>query len=394
MVSLSVSTLQERANFPLQDSLCYWQVIQDSFERVARSGQTILSEGVRGFEEDFAHWLGAGMTGEHCIGVGNGTDAIELALRCAGVGKGGGVIVPSLTAYATVAAILRMDATPIFADVEADRPVISLAEVERLLASKVEKNIQAVIAVHLYGEACDLRSLGGICNRYAVALIEDCAQATGTMYEGSAVGTWGDFAAFSFYPTKNLAALGDGGMLVVGPNADAEMLRTARRLRFYGWDHSKEAIQFGVNSRLDEVQAWILRGKLQDLDQRIERRRAIASKYIRTIETWAEIANIKLPHQESNWNHSYHLFAIGIDPMKREEVLTSGRHLGIPYGVHYSLACHQHSYIKSRYGDSIPQLPHSEYWASSTLSLPLNPYIDESDIIRVNDHLKEILLEQ
>ncbi|MFM9157649.1 MAG: DegT/DnrJ/EryC1/StrS family aminotransferase, partial [Dolichospermum sp.] len=153
-------TLGERANFPLQDCLFYRPLLEAAVDRVARSGQTILSDGVRGFEEDFAAWLGGGLTGEHCIGVGNGTDALELAMRCAGVEASVGVIVPSLTAYATVAAILRIGAYPVFADVEEQRPVLAVAEVERLLANKSQtRDIRAVIAVHLYGEACNLHAL-------------------------------------------------------------------------------------------------------------------------------------------------------------------------------------------------------------------------------------------
>jgi dTDP-4-amino-4,6-dideoxygalactose transaminase len=149
--SLNNHLLMDRANFPLLDCLYYKPVIEAAVERVAQSGQTILGEGVRGFEEDFANWLGAGLTGNHCVGVGNGTDALELALQCAGIQPGEGVIVPSLTAYATVAAILRTGAKPVFADIEAERPVISLTEVERLLNNRSVHAVRAVIAVHLYG---------------------------------------------------------------------------------------------------------------------------------------------------------------------------------------------------------------------------------------------------
>jgi dTDP-4-amino-4,6-dideoxygalactose transaminase len=385
-------TLRERCNFPLMDCRHYRQVINDAVERVVDSGQTILAEGVRGFEEGFAAWLGGGLSAEHCLGVANGTEALELAMRCAGVQPGEGVIVPSFTAYATVAAILRIGANPIFVDVEPERPVLCTAEVERLLAeTETSARIRAVIAVHLYGEACDLRALRELCDRNAVALIEDCAQATGTVYEGAPIGTWGDFAAFSFYPTKNLAALGDGGMLVIGKQADPSLLATARRMRLYGWDQQREAVQFGTNSRLDEVQAWILSGKLSDLDERIQARRHLARHYRELIGSWACQMGIRLPKEGINWSHSYHLFVITVDPAKRQEILSRGASDGIPYAVHYSLACHQHAYIAERLGAPQYHLPRTEHLAASVVSLPLNPYLTEADVVRVSDHLRSIM---
>ena len=388
----NANSLQDRTNFPLQDCLHYRTVIEEAFDRVARSGQTILADGVRGFEEDFAAWLGRGLTAEHCIGVGNGTDALELAMRCAGVEPGDGVIVPSLTAYATVAAILRVGAQPIFADVEDGRPVISVAEVERLLQTKFDHpcTIRAVIAVHLYGEACDLKPLRKLCSEHAVALIEDCAQSTGTTYEELPVGTWGDFAAFSFYPTKNLAALGDGGMLVVGTQADQTLLNTARRMRFYGWNEEREAVQFGVNSRLDEVQAWILKGKLANLAQQVESRQKRALEYKNNLTSLAEQDQIKLPQHGTNWCHSFHLYVTIVDPLLRDDIVSRGKSDGVPYGVHYSLACHQHPYIAANTSLSNHHLPNSERMAASVLSLPLNPYLTTSDVQTVSDHLRSI----
>lgn len=383
------SSLRERSNFPLQDSRHYHAVIVEAVERVARSGQTILADGVRAFEEEFARWLGGELSGQDCIGVGNGTDALELALRSAGVQPSEGVIVPSLTAYATVAAILRVGAQPVFADVEAGGAVISVAEVERLLSLGGDcPRIRAVIAVHLYGEACDLQALRSICSKHGVVLIEDCAQATGTTYQGTAVGTWGDYAAFSFYPTKNLAALGDGGMLVVGSQTEGSLRESARRMRFYGWDESRQAVQFGVNSRLDEVQAWILKGKLADLSQQIVKRRKIAELYDHLIRPWGSEFGIHLPEENSHWSHSYHLYVITVDPKLRDKIVAEGLAAGIPYSIHYSLACHQHPYIAKdpRFADL--DLPESERMSASVLSLPLNPYLTDDDATAVSNHLK------
>lgn len=387
-----LTRLQERSNFPLQDCRHYKAVLEEALEQVATSGQTILSRGVEGFEHEFATWLGGGLSKDHCIGVGNGTDALELAMHCAGVETGSAVVVPSLTAYATVAAILRIGAKPIFADLEPNEAVISAADVERVLSAETNTGkIRAVIAVHLYGAACNLKALREICSRYGVALIEDCAQATGTTYEGRAVGTWGDFAAFSFYPTKNLAALGDGGMLVVGAQADANLLSKARRLRFYGWNEQREAVQFGVNTRLDEIQAWILKGKLEQLAQQIDARRAVAQLYERYLHPWVDQEGINLPKDGANWQHSFHLYVITLAPKLRETVLERGKRDGLPYGVHYSLACHQHPYLLNDENMGPFHLPQSERMAASVLSLPLNPYLTEEDISIVCDHLHSVL---
>ncbi|MEB3258727.1 MAG: DegT/DnrJ/EryC1/StrS family aminotransferase [Cyanobacteriota bacterium] len=385
---LNNDQLLDRANFPLLDCLYYKPIIEAAVERVSQSGQTILGEGVRGFEEDFANWLGAGFSGNHCVGVGNGTDALELALRCAGIAPGDGVIVPSLTAYATVAAILRTGAEPVFADIESEKPVISPAEVERLLTRKSDRPVRAVIAVHLYGEACDLDALQKLCQHHGVALIEDCAQAMGTTYQGSPVGTRGDFAAFSFYPTKNLAALGDGGMLVVGKNASQPALEHARRLRFYGWNEKREAVDFGVNSRLDEIQAWILRGKIQDLKNQINERRNRAAQYSRLLDDWASLTGVSLPEETETWRHSYHLYVIRVHPDHRDHVLASGKVDGVPYSVHYSLACHQHPFMAQRTEVAEQHLPNSERFSASVLTLPLNPYVTPNDVNIVSTHLQ------
>ena len=385
---LNNDQLVDRANFPLLDCLYYKPIIEAAVERVIQSGQTILGEGVRGFEEDFANWLGAGFSGNHCVGVGNGTDALELALRCAGIQPGDGVIVPSLTAYATVAAILRTGAEPVFADIESEKPVISPTEVGRLLNKQTDRPVRAVIAVHLYGEACDLSTLQKLCQQHGVALIEDCAQAMGTTYHGSPVGSWGDFAAFSFYPTKNLAALGDGGMLVVGKNAEQKTLDQARRLRFYGWNGDREAIDFGVNSRLDEIQAWILRGKIQDLKNQIKERRNRAAQYSRLLSDWASRLGVSLPEEIEYWDHSYHLYVIRVHPDHRDELLASGKADGIPYSVHYSLACHQHPFMAQKPDVAKQQLPNSERFAASVLSLPLNPYLTPNDVDIVCAHIQ------
>jgi dTDP-4-amino-4,6-dideoxygalactose transaminase len=375
-------------NFPQQDLLRYRDVFLQAVERMTASGQVILGDGVRQFEAAFANDLGAGCTPEQVIGVANGTDALELALRAAGVEPGDRVLLPAHTAYATAAAVLRLQAVPVFVDLEEGRAVLSSAHLRHRLEEKDGRGgagpFRAVIAVHLYGEACELETLQAICAQHGLALIEDCAQSSGTTYRDRAVGTWGDFAAFSFYPTKNLAAFGDGGALVVNR---PEAVERARRSRFYGWDQQREAVQFGVNSRLDELQAWVLLGKLQDLAEQVAKRRQVAAGYGDLLAD----APLLLPGDGADWRHSYHLYVVRLqDPTGRAEVLREAQRQGVPLSLHYALACHQHAYIQERFGPQEP-LPETERRLAEILTLPLHPYLDRSHVEGVVRVLQPLL---
>ncbi len=374
-------------NFPQQDLLRYAQLVGDAVERIAQSGQLILGDGVRQFEAAFATWLGAGTRAQQVIGVANGTDALELALRAAGVAAGDRVLLPSHTAYATAAAVLRLEARPVFVDLEPGRSVLSAAHLDQLLCSADRASGQgpfrAAIAVHLYGEACNLEELLAVCDRHGIALIEDCAQACGTLYRQRAVGTWGHFAAFSFYPTKNLAAFGDGGALVVNR---PEAIEPARRSRFYGWDDQRRAVQFGVNSRLDELQAWVLLGKLAHLPEQIAQRRQVAAWYG---ELLAQLP-LTLPGDGADWRHSYHLHVVRLEPADRERLLVEGKRRGLPLALHYALGCHQHPYVMERFGTQ-PALPETERRLAEILTLPLHPYLEWASVESVALTLRQIL---
>ena len=321
-------SLQDRINFPQKDTKFYHDLIDDALQSIINTGQLILGPGVKKFESDFAKWLSHDIEAVHCIGVGNGTDALELALRAAGIQAGDHVALPSHTAYATVAAVLRVAAIPIFIDVQSDRPVISAETLAHTLS--ICKSIKAVIAVHLYGEVCDLESIQALCYQNHLTLIEDCAQATGSLYRNHRVGTFGDFAAFSFYPTKNLGAMGDGGMLVVNPRINQNQLEIARQMRFYGWNDNREAVSFGVNSRLDEFQALLLCGKLHNLDLQIERRRELAALYYSELEPYLGNQIIDLPSDQDSWNHSYHLYVIQLQPNLRNKLMQASKQAEIP----------------------------------------------------------------
>lgn len=376
-------------NFPQQELLRYGHLLPQAVERITASGQVILAEGVRQFEAAFAGWLGSGCDPEQVIGVANGTDALELALRTAGVGPGDRVLLPAHTAYATTAAVLRVEAEPVFVDLEPNRSVLSAAHLrqrleEGRLGPGASGPFRAVIAVHLYGEACDLVALQAICSQHGLALIEDCAQACGTTYRDRAVGTWGDFAAFSFYPTKNLAAFGDGGALVVHR---PEALEAARRSRFYGWNRQREAVQFGVNSRLDELQAWVLLGKLPDLAERIAGRRQVAGWY-RTLLAGTPLT---LPEDGADWLHSYHLHVVRLqDPALRPRLLAEAQRQGLPLALHYALACHQHPYVTERFGPQEP-LPETERRLAEIFTLPLHPYLPETAVGEVARRVRSLL---
>ncbi len=381
-------SFQDRINFPQKDTKFHQSLIDDALQSIINTGQLILGPGVKQFESDFAKWLSHDIEAVHCIGVGNGTDALELALRAAGIQAGDHVALPSHTAYATVAAVLRVAAIPVFIDVQSDRPVISAETLAHTLS--ICKSIKAVIAVHLYGEVCDLESIQALCNLNHLTLIEDCAQATGSLYHNHRVGTFGDFAAFSFYPTKNLGAMGDGGMLVVNPRINQNQLEIARQMRFYGWNDNREAVSFGVNSRLDEFQALLLCGKLQNLDLQIERRRELAAFYYSELEPYLGNQIIDLPSDQDHWNHSYHLYVIQLQPNLRKKLLETSKQAEIPLSLHYALPCHKHQYIVNNY-PSYHSLPNTETLVDQILTLPLNPYLKPKDIRKVCEFIINVI---
>jgi aminotransferase EvaB len=378
-------------NFPQIEARRYRGAMHQAQQAIERSGQVILGPGVAGFEADLASWMGQGLRAEQVIGVANGTDALELALHACGVRAGDLVALPSHTAYATAAAVVRLGAMPLFVDIAADRPVIDVSALRaRLAQPPAGRSVKAVIAVHIYGEVCDLQELISVCREHGVPLIEDCAQACGSQYRGQHVGTWGDYACFSFYPTKNLAACGDGGALVT--RAEGESLAQIRRLRFYGWDRSREAVQWGVNSRLDELQALLLQAKLQDLAQRIDQRRRLAEWYRQGLSPLlTNTALHKLPADGQDWRHSYHLFVIEVEPERRPALLEHCLSQGMPIGIHYPKACHQHAFLQNlaAWSDrdegmsSSEALPNTERLMSRILTLPLHPYLSRNAIQRV-----------
>src|SRR5437660_7322781 len=273
--------------------------IDVAIAQVLESGQYILGPVAERFESDFAAFLGLA----HGIGCASGTDAIELALRACGIGAGDLVFTVSHTAVATVAAIERAGATPVFVDIDPKTFTIDPNCLEAALAHPPAGTSKAIIPVHLYGHPSNMPAVLELANRFGLLVIEDCAQSHGALLQKKKMGTWGHMAAFSFYPTKNLGTFGDGGAIVTD---DAELAQKTKILREYGWRERYVSSFQGINSRLDELHAAILRVKLRYLDAENECRRKIAAKYSQDLQSLP----IRLPEVHRDATHVYHQYVI------------------------------------------------------------------------------------
>ncbi|HEX2187215.1 MAG TPA: DegT/DnrJ/EryC1/StrS family aminotransferase [Chloroflexota bacterium] len=328
----------------------------------------ILGKQVTAFEQEFAAYLGAG----HCVGVGSGTEAIRLGLWALGVGPGDEVLTVAHTAVATTVAIEATGARAVFVDVD---PATYTIDVRQLEARRTART-RAIVPVHLYGHAAEMGPILDFATRHGLYVLEDAAQAHGATYDGRRCGTLGHVTAFSFYPTKNLGAYGDGGAVVTDDGAVAERLRL---LREYGWSPAERYVSQirGINSRLDELQAAILRVKLRHLDEGNERRRRLAAVYG---ETLRDVAEVTLPVEASWGHHVYHLYVIRA--RRRDALREALRAQGIGTQIHYPQPVHrQPAYHDLGYGPG--SLPETERAAGEILSLPLYPELPPDDARRV-----------
>lgn len=336
--------------------------IDAATDRVFSSGQLILGPEVENFEKSFAKYLGA----QYCVGVNSGTDALYLSLLCAGIGKGDEVIIPVNTAVPTAIAVVMSGAKPVFADCD-ESFLMDIDKIPALLTKKTK----AIIPVHLYGRACDMTRLKKLASANKLILIEDCAQATGAERDGQRVGTFGDFGCFSFYPTKNLGAYGDGGAITTNNENHYKKLSA---LRFYGQADRVHCSGFGVNSRLDEIQAAILNSKLSHLDAWNEARKRIADLYRKLITS----PKIILPANVAGNGHVYHLFVIRTE--KRDLLKKTLEEAGIKTAIHYPIPLHKHSFFKDSESGAFSN---AEKFSGQILSLPMYPYLKESEIAEI-----------
>ncbi len=337
--------------------------------RALRSGWYILGAEGRAFESEFARWLGTA----HAVGCANGTDALALALRALDVGPGCAVATVSHTAVATVAAIEMVGATPVLIDIDPVHYTMDPVELASVLAHPPPglPPIRAVIPVHLYGQAGDIGAIGAACAAHGVPLIEDCSQAHGATFAGRKVGTFGRIATFSLYPTKNLGALGDGG--VVATN-DADLAARIAGIRQYGWRTHYISDEVGVNSRLDELQAAILRVKLAHLDADNARRIAIAAVY-------DSVFGERAPARRANATHVFHQYVVRVPDRAAEQARL--RALDVGTGVHYPVPVHLQPAYLGRVALGPAHCAATEIASAEVMSLPMWPQISDVDIERV-----------
>jgi dTDP-4-amino-4,6-dideoxygalactose transaminase len=343
--------------------------IDAALARVLEGGRYILGDEVAGFERAFAAYIRAG----HALGVANGTDALVLALRALGVGAADYVVTVPHTAVATVAAIELAGARPLLVDIEPATYTRDAAELARVLASPPGR-VAAIVPVHLYGQAADLDAILPLARRHGVPMVEDCAQCHGATLAGRRLGSLGDMAAFSFYPTKNLGALGDGGAVVTGDGALAERVRA---LREYGWRERYVSDIAGMNSRLDGLQAAILAVKLRSLDADNARRAAIADAYD------AGLAGLKLglPARRAGASHVFHQYVIRSSVRDRLRAALAER--GVGSNIHYPVPVHLQPAYRGRVAIGPSGLRESEQAAREVLSLPMYPQLGDAAIARV-----------
>lgn len=342
--------------------------IQAAFQQVFDSSWFILGKNVESFEQEFASYCQA----KFGIGVGSGTEALHLALLACDVQPGDEVITVANTAVPTISAISFAGATPIFVDVDPESYTMS----PELIEAKITAKTRVILPVHLYGQSADMRPIIDIAKKYNLKVVEDACQAHGAEYEGKKVGAWGDLGCFSFYPSKNLGAYGDGGMVVTD---DPELADRIWMLRNYGQRKRYYHDIKGFNSRLDELQAAFLRKKLRHLDQWNERRRQLSQIYHENL-----CDAVKIPIEKEYAYHIFHLYVIRCQ--RREQLQQYLMNNGIQTLIHYPVPVH----LQQAYQDldvKPGSLPITEKYAAEILSLPMYPELKDDDIFNVVERI-------
>jgi aminotransferase EvaB len=341
--------------------------LDEALKRVLASGWYALGPEVERFEQDFAAWCGA----TFCRGLANGTDAIELGLRALGVEAGGEVIVAANAGMYAATGIRAIGATAVYADIDPTTFNIDAADAARCINPRT----QAIIATHLYGQLCDMPALTALAQQHRIPLLEDCAQAHGAMLLGKKAGNWGDAAAFSFYPTKNLGALGDGGALLTSRR---EVFEAVTQLRQYGWESRYKVVRSGgCNSRLDELQAAVLSVKLTHLDEWTRQRQAIGKFYAEHIHhPEVQVA----PY--AGERHVYHLYVLR--SARRDDLKRYLGEQGIATDIHYPYLDYQQP-LFAAHAIAGTRLQHSELAVQQILTLPCYPELSIADASYVAD---------
>lgn len=351
-------------------NLRHEEAILHGMREVLHSGWYILGQEVKDFENKFADFCGT----KYCIGVANGLDALELIIHGYGIGEGDEVIVPSNTYIASILSISANGATPVLVEPDLFTYNIDPSKIEEKITSRTK----AILVVHLYGQTCNMDPIMDIARTYNLKVIEDCAQAHGAIYKGKRTGNLGDAAAFSFYPGKNLGALGDAGAITTN---DEELQKKLFALRNYGSNKKYHNIYKGFNSRLDEIQAPILKEKLKFLDADNTYRREIASFYLNNISN----SNLVLPIVENGEeSHVWHVFAVRVK--EREKFMQYMTDKGIQTLIHYPIPPHKQEAYKE-WGQL--NFPVSEQIHSEIVSIPISPVLEMSDANHVVEAINE-----
>ena len=355
---------------PKAGYLAHKDEIDGAIHRVLDSGWYILGQEVAGFEKEFAAYIGGG----NAIGVASGTDALEIALRSCGIGPGDGVITVSHTAVATVAAVELAGAIPILVDIDPCTYTMDPNRLEDTIKQQGAGRLKAIIPVHLYGHPADMSAIMDIAGRHGLSVIEDCAQSHGAAIGDRKTGTWGHLSAFSFYPTKNLGALGDGGAVVTNDPALAERLR---QLREYGFRERYVSHLSGMNTRLDELQAAILRVKLQYLRTENARRLQIARIYGASLSG----TTLVLPQLHAKVDHVFHLYVVR--STHRDGLKAFLKENSVGTSVHYPVPVHLQPAYRGRAVIGRGGLEHTEQVCREILSLPMYPQMTDEQVQRI-----------
>ncbi|HWM40178.1 MAG TPA: DegT/DnrJ/EryC1/StrS family aminotransferase [Streptomyces sp.] len=352
--------------------------ILGAVEKVFSSGQLVLGESVSGFEDDFAGYHGV----PYCTSVDNGTNAIKLGLEALGVGPGDEVITVSNTAAPTVVAIAGTGATPVFVDVRDGDFLMDTDQVE----AAVTPRTKVLLPVHLYGQCVDMDPLKRIADKHGLKILEDCAQSHGALHHGRTAGTMGDASAFSFYPTKVLGAYGDGGAVVT---ADEDIHKAMRQLRYYGMEKVYYVVRSpGHNSRLDEVQAEILRRKLTRLDTYIAGRNAVARRYEEQLGDLTGPGGLLLPSTNAGNSHVYYVYVVRHP--RRDDIIEALKGYGISLNISYPWPVHTMTGF-GHLGYPKGSLPVTEKLAGEIFSLPMYPSLPEDVQQKTISALREVL---